>query len=126
MAGETAVPGGWLPAVDVVETADALVVCAELPGVRREDIQLEVQGRELTLAGARPALEAGEAYLQLERSYGSFRRTFLLPDTVDPTGIDANLEDGVLVVRLAKRKDRSRRRVDIVTDGAPPTGPAEG
>jgi HSP20 family protein len=96
-------PGLWSPAVDVVETADAFVIHAELPGVRREDIRLEVHGHDLELAGTRRGLAAGESFLRLERSYGSFKRSFRLPTAVLGDRIEATLRQGVLEVRLPKR-----------------------
>lgn len=109
----SASPGAWAPAVDVIELADELVLLAELPGVRREEIELTVQGDELTIAGERRGAGEGERYLRLERSHGAFRRVVALPPNVDTAAISARLEHGVLEVRLAKRPIGRRRNPAI-------------
>lgn len=101
---EGGLPGTWTPAVDVLETEDAYLVFAELPGVRREDIQLQVRDRRLELSGRRAALGENLSFLRLERSYGPFRRTFDLGAPVDVDGIAAAFEAGVLRVHIPKRQ----------------------
>lgn len=92
---------GWRPLVDLVETADAFVLYAELPGVTRSDVTLESDGRSLELAGQRKAPE--HAFLRLEGSWGSFRRKLELPEAVDAERIEARFRRGILEVRLPKR-----------------------
>jgi HSP20 family protein len=94
---EGGLPGTWAPAVDVLETEDAYLIFAELPGVRRDDIQLQVRDRRLELSGRRTALGENLSFLRMERSYGPFRR-------VDVDGIAAAFEAGVLRVHIPKRK----------------------
>ncbi|MGD2113496.1 MAG: Hsp20/alpha crystallin family protein [Acidobacteriota bacterium] len=114
VAGETAggsgaPPGGWSPAVDVLETGDAFLLDAELPGVAEDDVDLTVEGRRLQLAGRRRRLPPDRAFARMERSYGSFQRVFELPEAVDADRISASLERGVLRVKLPKRRpERSR------------------
>ena len=74
--GEGGAPGTWAPAVDVLETEDSYLLFAELSGVRREDIQLQVKERRLELSGRRQPLGENRNFLRMERSYGPFRRTF--------------------------------------------------
>ncbi len=101
---EGGLPGTWAPAVDVLETEDAYLIFAELPGVRRDDIQLQVRDRRLELSGRRTALGENLSFLRMERSYGPFRRTFDLEAPVDVDDIVAAYEAGVLRVHIPKRK----------------------
>jgi len=96
-------PGTWAPSVDVLETEDSYLLFAELPGVRREDIQLQVKDRRLELSGLRHPLGENRNFLRMERSYGPFRRTFDLGAPVDVDGISAAFEQGVLRVLIPKR-----------------------
>jgi HSP20 family protein len=100
---EGGLPGTWAPAVDVLETEDGYLLFAELPGVRREDIQLQVRDRRLELSGRRQSLGENRNFLRMERSYGPFRRTFDLGSPVDVESISAGFEKGVLRVHLPKR-----------------------
>lgn len=100
---EGGLPGTWAPAVDVIETEDAYLLYAELPGVRREDIQLQVRDRRLELSGRRQTLGENRNFLRMERSYGPFRRAFELGAPVDTDGITAGFEQGILKVHLPKR-----------------------
>ena len=97
-------PGTWAPAVDVLETDSSFLVFAELPGVLREDIELQVRGRCLEIAGRRPSLGESRHFLRMERSYGSFRRSFELTAPIDDEGITATFERGVLQVVVPKRR----------------------
>src|SRR5436305_4547398 len=101
---EGGLPGTWSPSVDVLETEDAYLLFAELPGVRRDDIQLQVRDRRLELSGRRTALGENLSFLRMERSYGPFRRTFDLEAPVDVDGIVAAYQSGVLRVHIPKRK----------------------
>jgi HSP20 family protein len=101
---EGGLPGTWSPAVDVLETEDAYLLFAELPGVRRDDIQLQVRDRRLELSGRRQTLGESRNFLRMERSYGPFRRTFDLGEPVEADAIVAAFEAGVLRVHLPKRR----------------------
>ena len=101
---EGGLPGTWAPAVDVLETEGAYLLFAELPGVRRDDIQLQVRDRRLELSGRRQTLGENRNFLRMERSYGPFRRTFDLAEPVEVDGIAAAFEAGVLRVHIPKRK----------------------
>ena len=100
---EGGAPGTWAPAVDVLETEDAYLIFAELPGVRRDDIQLQVRERRLELSGRRQTLGENRNFLRMERSYGPFRRTFDLGAPVEVDGITAAFDQGVLRVHVPKR-----------------------
>src|SRR5436305_4830221 len=97
-------PGSWAPAVDVLETEGSFLLFAELPGVRREDIQLQVRDRWLEVSGHRRPLGESRNFLRLERSYGPFRRAFELTSPIASDGITAAFERGVLHVVIPKRK----------------------
>ena len=100
---EGGLPGTWSPAVDVIETEDSYLLFAELPGVRREDIQLQVRDRRLELSGRRQPLGENRNFLRMERSYGPFRRAFDLGTAVDSESISASFEQGTLRVHIPKR-----------------------
>ena len=106
-------PAGWSPPVDLLETTDAYLVMAELPGVIREDLTISMHddGR-LTIAGVRRE-RLGEEYHRVERGHGNFSRTFHLPIPVDADRITADLHDGVLTVSCLKAPDGGGRRILI-------------
>ena len=107
-------PAGWIPTVDLHETPAAYVITAELPGLKREDVEIHLVDGSLTLSGVRPEREAAcEQYHRVERGHGSFSRTFHLPVPVDADGILADLRDGVLTVTCPKADNVSARRIRI-------------
>jgi HSP20 family protein len=105
---------GWRPPVDLHETPAAYVVTAELPGMTREDLHIEMHDGHLTLSGVRRdrALPS-EQYHRIERGHGTFSRTFALPLAVDADRITAELRDGVLTVVCPKDTEPSARRVPV-------------
>ena len=94
----------WAPAVDIQETAEAYVVNAELPDVKKEDVKITVQEGVLSLSGERrlEKEEKGKKYHRIERAYGRFERSFTLPDSIDEQKIVATYKDGVLHLMLPK------------------------
>jgi HSP20 family protein len=106
-------PQGWAPAVDLCETADAFIVTAELPGIARDQVRIEIHDGRITLQGRRDARVPCEQYHQVERGHGEFSRTFALPPSVDTEQISADLRDGVLTVIVPKTPERGPRRVDV-------------
>jgi HSP20 family protein len=106
-------PQGWVPAADLCETADAYIVTAELPGVPRQQIRVDVHDQQLTLHGRRDARVACEQYHQVERGHGEFSRTFRLPTDVDASRISAELKDGVLTIVVPKGPEQGTRRIDV-------------
>lgn len=106
-------PQGWVPAADLCETSDAYIVTAELPGVPRQQIRVDVHDQQLVLHGRRDARVACEQYHQVERGHGEFSRTFRLPHGVDASGIAAELKDGVLTIVVPKAPGHGPRRIDV-------------
>lgn len=106
------------PSCDVNETNDHYMVSFDMPGVKKEDIKIEVQGNQLVIAGERQRelkAEAGEATLRHERLYGKFERTFALPATINADKIEAQYENGVLSVALPKAEAAKGRTIQIQT-----------
>jgi HSP20 family protein len=107
--------GAWLPPVDILERGDDLLIRAELPGVKIEDIDVRVENNVLRLSGERRRegeTEEGKSFRR-ERSYGAFTRAFSLPATVDATKIKAQLRNGVLEISLPKAEEAKPRKVEI-------------
>jgi len=107
--------GQWAPRVDIRETDDALLVQAELPGIDKKDVHLEVKDGVLTLSGERRYEKdvKEENVHRVERVYGSFSRSFSLPTNVDAEKVDASMRDGVLEVRLPKRESAKPKAIAI-------------
>jgi len=105
----------WAPTVDIAETAEEFHIKAELPEVKKEDVKVSVDGGVLRLEGERKQEkeEKGKKYHRVERSYGSFLRTFILPDNVDDTKVRAEFKDGVLNVRLPKTEKAKPRAIEV-------------
>ncbi|MBA4348490.1 MAG: heat-shock protein Hsp20 [Thermodesulfovibrio sp.] len=104
---------GWIPVVDIYETPAEFVVKAELPEVKNPDINIKVEGNILRISGERTLQREGRNYHQVERPYGVFSRTFILPVTVDHENIKANLEDGILEIILPKKEEEMPRHIEI-------------
>lgn len=107
--------GSWIPPVDIFERGDDLVIRAEMPGLRREDIDVRVEENTLVLTGERKSeheVEEGKAY-RMERTFGACNRRFALPTTVDPTKIRARYQDGVLEIVLPKAEEAKPRKIQI-------------
>lgn len=106
-------PQGWAPAVDLCETSGAFIFTAELPGLSREQVRIEVHENRLILQGRREARVSCEQYHQVERGHGEFLRTFVLPQPVDGDAVTAELIDGVLTVTVPKLPAEAPRRVAV-------------
>jgi HSP20 family protein len=119
---EDMVHGGWNPSVDIFEENDNLVLEAELPGMKRDDFELSIENNVITLKGERKfeKKSEGENYHRVERSYGSFTRSFTLPQTVTAEGAKAEFNDGVLRVTLPKREETKARRIEVTGGSAEP------
>ena len=101
---------GWVPPADLCELADRYVLTVELPGLRRDDVQVDYDGGALIVSGQRPARSCcPERYQQLERGQGQFSRAFRLAHAVASAGISADLVDGVLTVVIPKTGEDVRR-----------------
>jgi HSP20 family protein len=112
--------GAWAPTVDIYENKDQIVLEAELPGMNREDFELSIENNVLTLRGERRFEKRDESdnYHRVERSYGSFTRSFTLPQTVSSENVVAEYKNGVLRVVLQKREEVKARRIEIAGEGA--------
>jgi HSP20 family protein len=108
---------GWEPTIDVYEDKDKLTVKAELPGMKKEDIAVSLEGSTLTVSGERKQEQehkGGETY-RSERFFGRFQRSITLSQQVDPKKIQANYKDGVLTVTLPKSEEAKRKQIEIKT-----------
>jgi HSP20 family protein len=106
-------PAGWIPAVDIEELEDTYVVEAEVPGVKREDVNIEVSGNELTISGETKEREREGVTRRRMRRVGKFEFRVTLPSEVNPEGVEAKLNDGVLTVRIPKAAGAKRRRIEV-------------
>lgn len=113
--GEPAQRTEWRPLVDILEDPQAYTIKVELPEVRKEDIQVEVHERILTIRGERKRQEEmkEQSYHRIERVYGAFSRTFQLPEHVREDGVKADYKDGVLTVVVPKPAEAKPRTVQI-------------
>jgi len=113
--GATDVRSGWVPAVDIKETTTDLTFFVELPGFRQEDIEVEMVGEVLTIRGNREfsTEDSKDDYVRVERSYGSFQRTFTVGVPVKTTDITASYNNGVLTVRVPKADSVQPRKIAI-------------
>ena len=105
----------WVPAMDLVEEGDSLVLRADLPGMSHDDVNVEVKDGVLTISGERQAEQRKEeqGYYRVERSFGSFSRSLTLPEGIDPDKVSAEFDNGVLEVRIPKPEERKPHRVAI-------------
>lgn len=110
---------GWSPVVDIYETPAEVIVQAELPGVKKEDLQIELSDDRLTLKGKKERPEEAEnaTYHLLERTYGEFERSFVLNVPVDIEKAEATYRDGVLVIRLPKVEPKRAKRIEVKVEG---------
>ena len=115
-SGEPLTSGSWMPAVDIYETADKSVVLkAELPDLKREEIKVTFENNVLTIEGERKFETdvARDQYHRIERSYGAFRRSFTLPAAVDGGEVKATYQDGVLTITLPRRAEAKPRQIQV-------------
>ena len=105
----------WLPLVDITEDDKEYLIKAELPEVRKEDVKVTVESGVLAISGERKfeKEEKDKRYHRIERSYGSFTRSFNLPDDADDGKVSAEFKDGVLTVRLAKSEKARPKSIDV-------------
>jgi len=110
-----ALGGSWAPAVDIYEHEGNIVLTAELPGVDPKDVDIRVENNVLTLRGERKWSDEvqRESYHRVERAYGTFARSFTLPNVVDTEKIKADFEDGMLKLVLPKREEAKPKQISI-------------
>lgn len=116
--------GAWTPSVDIYENKEHIVLEAELPGMNRDDFDLAIENNVLTLRGERSLQKRSDSdtYHRVERAYGSFSRSFTLPQTISGEGVTAEYRNGVLRVTLPKREEVKARRIEIAADSAESSG----
>ena len=115
-ANDVALPGTWAPPVDIYENGkDELVIKAELPGFKPEDVSVTVEGDVLTFGGERKLAQdlREKHWRRIERRYGKFSRSFSLPPTVNADQVSAEYKDGTLTVTLPLREEAKPRRVSV-------------
>lgn len=114
--------GGWSPSVDIYESENEIILEAELPGMSRDDFEVSIENNVITLKGKREfqKKEEGDNYHRVERSYGSFTRSFSLPRSVSAENTTADFKNGVLRVSLPKREEAKSRRIEVAGEDAEP------
>ena len=114
--------GSWQPSVDIYENKDQIVLEAELPGMNREDFDLSIENNVITLRGERrfEKKEDTDNYHRVERAYGSFTRSFTMPNTITGEGATADYRNGVLRVTIPKREDTKARRIEVKGESEAP------
>jgi HSP20 family protein len=107
--------GSFLPAVDILENEHDFVLKLEVPGIDQKDVQITLENNTLTVRGERKIEkdEKQENFRRVERSYGSFVRTFALPNTIDAENVNAEYHDGILKIRLAKKQEAKPKQIKI-------------
>jgi HSP20 family protein len=115
MADEDLATGTWVPPVDVAETQDKIVVRAEVPGMKQDDIAIEFESGILTIKGERKLEKNGDnmTWHRVERTYGNFVRSFTLPRTVDAERIGATYRDGILEIEVPKKEEAKPKQIRI-------------
>jgi HSP20 family protein len=105
----------WFPSVDIAEDQDKLVLSAELPGLKKDDVKINLEGKTLTIQGERKAQadNRNERYYRTERFYGKFNRSFTLNSEIDAEKIQADFKDGVLTINLPKSEAVKPRQITI-------------
>ncbi len=116
--GRVAMPATVYPPLNIYETKDELIIKAELPGVKAEDLEISLEGDTLTMQGQRKKTEENEktSYHRREIEAGSFSRALTLPTKVDPDKISAKLADGILTITLQKADEVKPRHIEITTE----------
>jgi HSP20 family protein len=106
---------GWLPPVDVSETDAEVTIRAEIPGIAAKDLEIAVTGTMLTISGKKEEYEEkkGEDFYQSERRFGSFRRAIDLPETIDAEKVNAESDNGVVTIHVAKKPGIKPKRVEV-------------
>ncbi|WP_372637738.1 Hsp20/alpha crystallin family protein [Fodinibius sp.] len=105
----------FTPSIDISETDDKFLISAELPGMKKEDINIDLENGRLTISGERSFKkeEEGKKFHRVETRYGSFNRSFQLPDNVDEESIEASYEDGLLNISVEKDEDKVKKQIEI-------------
>jgi HSP20 family protein len=113
----------WVPAMDLLETADHFVLRADLPGMTQDDVKIELEDSTLTVSGERKSEheDKQEGYYRVERAFGSFSRSLTLPKGINADAVTASFDNGVLEIRVPKPEERKPRRISIAVGDQPAT-----
>ena len=115
LEGIRGMEGTWNPVVDIYDTNDSTVIKADLPGIKKEDIAINIEGNVLSLSGERNVDEEvkKENFYRRERAWGMFKREFTLPSTVDHDKIKADFKDGVLKIEIPKPEEKKPKAITV-------------
>jgi HSP20 family protein len=115
LAGDGRSQRGWMPTVDIEQTDQEIVLKLDLPGMRREDVSIEVRGHTLIVTGERreEKEDKHEGYITRERIIGRFARSFMLPEGVDSDEVHAEFENGVLRIRVPRPQEAQPKQIEI-------------
>ena len=115
LGGEGLQSAAWSPVVDIEESAEAYTIRAELPGLSKEKVKVTLDNGALTLSGERDLERRVETktFHRVERSHGTFTRSFTLPDDVDPESVAANFKDGLLEIQITKREEALPKSIEV-------------
>jgi len=116
--GEDFCKGSWSPPVDIYENGPDIVLKAEIPGISQDEIEIKIEDDTLVLKGERKFRKKtdDENYYRIERSYGTFVRSFTLPNSVDQEGVKATYEAGVLKIVMPKKEDKKPKSIRVKVD----------
>ncbi len=105
----------FMPNVDISETETEFEIAVTLPGMNKEDINVDLENGRLTISGERKFEneEKGKNYHRIESGFGTFNRSFQLPDTVDEESVEANYKDGMLNISIAKSEEKVKKQIEI-------------
>lgn len=105
----------FVPSIDISESEDQFLISAELPGMKKEDINISLENNRLSISGERSfeKEDKGKKYHRVETSYGSFERSFQLPDNIDEESIKANYDNGLLNISIDKSEDKVKKQIEI-------------
>lgn len=108
----------WSPALDIEETESSVIVRAELPGMKKDDIKVSVTGDQLTISGERrhEAEEKGKTFHRIERAFGKFQRSLILPADIQTDKVKASYKDGILELNMPKSEKAKSREITIQTE----------
>lgn len=107
--------GSFVPGIDISETDEQFLITAEIPGVKKEDIDINLENGQLTISGERSFKEEeeGKTFHRVETKFGSFRRSFHLPDNIDKDSIDASYNNGLLDISINKTENKVKKQIEI-------------
>jgi HSP20 family protein len=110
----------WMPPVDVFESGESIVLKADLPDVKKDEVDISIENNTLTLKGERKMEKetTEKNFYRMERSYGTFTRSFTLPPTIAPEKVEASFENGVLTITLPKREEAKPKQIQVKVNGS--------